>query len=73
MARTKLLKSGNLQAVRIPAGLAYSSSDVDLVIERHGDELRIRPARRRLTDALAKFAGFSSDFLRNGRHLNEGL
>ena len=48
MSRTKLFKNGNSQAVRIPAELAYSSWDMDLVIERHGDELRIRPAQRRM-------------------------
>jgi len=47
MAKTKLFKNGNSQAVRIPAELAYSTWDVDLVIERQGDELRIRPAQRR--------------------------
>ena len=46
MANTKLFKNGNSQAVRIPAELAYSTCDVDLVIERQGDELRIRPAQR---------------------------
>ena len=40
MTKAKLFKNGNSQAVRIPAELAYSSWDVDLVIERYGDELR---------------------------------
>jgi hypothetical protein len=39
-----LIHRCNSQAVRIPAELAYSTWDVDLVIERQGDELRIRPA-----------------------------
>ncbi|MEI8400231.1 MAG: AbrB family transcriptional regulator, partial [Alcaligenaceae bacterium] len=50
MTNTKLFKNGNSQAVRIPAELAYSSWDVELVIERLGDELRIRPAQRRMGD-----------------------
>jgi antitoxin VapB len=70
MSRTKLFKNGNSQAVRIPAELAYSSWDMDLVIERHGDELRIRPAQRRMGDVLAKFASFSPDFMSEGRGLN---
>jgi antitoxin VapB len=70
MSRTKLFKNGNSQAVRIPAELAYSSWDMDLVIERHGDELRIRPAQRRMGDVLAKFASFSPDFMAAGRGLN---
>lgn len=67
---TKLFKNGNSQAVRIPAELAYSSWDVDLVIERQGDELRIRPARRRMGDVLGKLAQFSPDFMGEGRGLN---
>ena len=70
MAKTKLFKNGNSQAVRIPSELAYNSWDIELVIERHGDELRIRPARRRMGDVLGKLAQFSPDFMREGRGLN---
>ena len=70
MATTKLFKNGNSQAVRIPAELAYNSLDIELVIEREGDELHIRPARRRLGDVLAKFAQFSPDFMSEGRGVN---
>lgn len=70
MANTRLFKNGNSQAVRIPAELAYSSWDIDLVIERQGDELRIRPARRRMGDVLGKLAQFSPDFMSEGRDLN---
>jgi antitoxin VapB len=67
MANTKLFKNGNSQAVRIPAELAYSTWDIDLVIERQGDELRIRPAQRRMGDVLGKLAGFSPNFMSRGR------
>ncbi len=70
MATTKLFKNGNSQAIRIPAELAYNSLDIELVIEREGDELHIRPARRRLGDVLAKFAQFSPDFMSEGRGVN---
>ncbi len=70
MASTKLFKNGNSQAVRIPAELAYSTWDVELVIERQGDELRIRPAQRRMGDVLGKFAKFSPDFMTQGRGEN---
>ena len=70
MTSTKLFKNGNSQAVRIPAELAYSSWDIELVIERHGDELRIHPARRRMGDVLGKLAQFSPDFMSEGRDLN---
>ena len=40
--------------MRIPSELAYSNWDIELVIERQGDELRIRPAQRRMGDVLGK-------------------
>ena len=70
MTNTKLFKNGNSQAVRIPAELAYSSWDIDLVIERKGDELRIRPAARRMGDVLGTLARFSPDFMSEGRDLD---
>jgi len=71
MANTKLFRNGNSQAVRIPAELAYSTMDLDLVIEREGDELRIRPEQRRMGDVLGKLAKFSPDFMVAGRGHNE--
>ena len=70
MATTKVFKNGNSQAVRIPAELAYSTWDIDLVIERVGDELRIRPAQRRMGDILGKLAKFSPNFMVEGRGTN---
>jgi antitoxin VapB len=74
MAITKIFKNGNSQAVRIPAELAYNTWDIDLIIERQGDELRIRPAQRRIGDVLGKLAKFSPDFMVEGRGSNiEGV
>lgn len=67
MTLTRVFKNGNSQAVRIPAELAYERNDIDVEIERIGDELRIRPARRSLAGVLAKFAKFSPDFMSDGR------
>jgi antitoxin VapB len=53
MARTRVFKSGNSQAVRIPAELAYDTTDVDLEITRRGDIITIFPARSSLKDAVA--------------------
>jgi antitoxin VapB len=64
---TRVFKNGNSQAVRIPAELAYERSDIEVEIERVGDELRIRPARRSLAGVLDKFAKFSPDFMAGGR------
>ncbi|GHT88491.1 hypothetical protein AGMMS49543_26740 [Betaproteobacteria bacterium] len=68
---TKAFRNGNSQAVRIPAELAYAHTDMLLEIERIGDELRIRPARRSLSGALERFARFSPDFMTEGRGSQE--
>ena len=67
MHATRAFRNGNSQAVRIPADLAYERVDIDLEIEREGDEIRIRPARRSLSGVLSKFARFSPDFMAEGR------
>ena len=53
MPRTRVFKSGNSQAVRIPAELAYKDTDIDLEITRLGDVITIFPARNSLKDAVA--------------------
>jgi antitoxin VapB len=53
MSRTRVFKSGNSQAVRIPAELAYSDVDVDLEISRLGDVITIYPARNNLSEVVA--------------------
>lgn len=67
MQTTKAFRNGNSQAVRIPSELAYERTDIELEIERIGDEIRIRPARRPLAGVLKKFARFSPDFMAEGR------
>ncbi|HJV27755.1 MAG TPA: type II toxin-antitoxin system VapB family antitoxin [Aromatoleum sp.] len=67
MRTTRAFKNGNSQAVRIPSDLAFERTDIELEIERVGDELRIRPARRSLAGVMAKFARFSPDFMAEGR------
>ena len=67
MHSTKAFKNGNSQAVRIPSDIAYDRTDIELEIERQGDEIRIRPARRSLSGVLNKFAQFSDDFMSSGR------
>lgn len=67
MHTTRVFKNGNSQAVRIPADLAYDRSDIELEIERVGEEIRIRPARRPLAGVLKKFAKFGSGFMSEGR------
>ncbi len=71
MATTRLFRNGNSQAVRIPAELAYARSDLELEIERCGEELRIRPAGRPISGALEALAAFSPSFLAGGREPQE--
>ena len=70
MAQTKLFKNGNSQAVRIPSELSYTSWDIELIIERQGDELRIRPAQKRMGDVMDKFSKFTPNFMAEGRERN---
>ncbi len=67
MRTTRAFKNGNSQAIRIPADIAYERMGMELEIERNGDEIRIRPARRSLSGVLTKFARFSPDFMAEGR------
>lgn len=64
---TRVFRNGNSQAVRIPAELAFERTDIDYEIERNGDELLIRPARKALDSVMTLFAGFPSDFMADGR------
>jgi antitoxin VapB len=51
--RTRVFKSGNSQAVRIPAELAYADVGMELEITRHGDVITIFPAKNSLKDVIA--------------------
>lgn len=50
-----------------PADIAYERMDMELEIEREGDEIHIRPVRRSLSGVLTKFAKFSPGFMAEGR------
>jgi virulence-associated protein VagC len=52
--KTRVFRSGNSQAVRIPADLAYEDDEVDLKIARLGDVITIFPANAGLGDAVAE-------------------
>jgi antitoxin VapB len=54
MPLTRAFKSGNSQAVRIPAELAYADLSQDLQITRMGDVITVFPARHSLKDAVAR-------------------
>ena len=59
---TRLFRNGNSQAVRIPRALAFESDKTQVEIERQGDELIIRRARRRLTGVGAAFRALGPYF-----------
>jgi antitoxin VapB len=71
MQLTKVFKNGNSQAVRIPAEIAYPRMDIELEIERVGDEIRLRPVKRRLSGVLGKFAKMSPEIAAIDRDVQE--
>jgi len=54
MPTTRAFKSGNSQAVRIPADLAYVDPSIDLTITRSGDVITIFPTRGDLRQAVQR-------------------
>ena len=54
MPTTRPFRSGNSQAVRIPAELAYDDPDIELTVVRQGDTIVIEPARPTLREMVAK-------------------
>ena len=70
MPYTTIFMNGGLQAVQIPAELAYARTDFEMEIERFGDEIRIRPTRKPLAGLMERFARFSPEFMAEGRGEN---
>jgi antitoxin VapB len=70
--RTRVFKSGNSLAVRIPKELAIVEASQDVEIERVGNTLVLRPVeRRKLTGLVEAFAMFTPDFMAEGREFHE--
>ena len=69
---SRVFKSGNSQAVRIPSELAYDDVGQEVEVERKGDTLVIRPVyRKKLIGITEVFAMFSPDFMADGREFHE--
>ena len=69
---SRVFRSGNSQAVRIPRELAYDDVGQEVEVERKGDTLLIRPVyRKKLTGITEVFAMFSPDFMAEGREFHE--
>jgi len=71
-SNSRVFKSGNSQAVRIPRELAYDDVGQEVEVERKGDTLTIRPVyRKKLTGITEVFVMFSQDFMAGGREFHE--
>ena len=69
---TRIFKSGNSLAVRIPKELAFDCDAQEVVIERKGNFLLISPVENKtLTGIGAIFRMFSPDFMADGREFHE--
>ena len=69
---TRVFKSGNSLAVRIPKELAIVEASQDVEIEKIGDTLVLRPVvKRKLTGLAEAFATFTPDFMAEGREFHE--
>jgi len=65
MAITKVFRSGNSQAVRIPRQFQFDSDEVEIL--RRGGEIVLRERPRTLAQAFELLAGLSADFFQGGR------
>ena len=69
---TRVFKSGNSLAVRIPKEMAIVEASQDVEIEKVGDTLVLRPVvKRKLTGLAAAFAAFPPGFMAEGREFHE--
>ena len=69
---TRVFKSGNSLAVRIPKELANALASQDVEIEKVGDTLVLRPVvKRKLTGLAEAFAAFPPGVMAEGREFHE--
>ena len=65
MAITKVFRSGNSQAVRIPRQFQFDSQEVEII--RRGDDVVLRKRPQSLSKAFELLTSLSPDFLKGGR------
>ena len=65
MVTTRVFKSGNSQAVRIPKEFQFDVAELEIF--QRGDEVVLRKKQDDLSDVMAIFAAFPDDFMRGGR------
>ncbi len=54
MSKTRLFKSDNGQAIRIPPDMAFDDMDIEYEIQRMGDLITIRPIRQNMEVTIAR-------------------
>jgi antitoxin VapB len=69
---TRVFKSGNSLAVRIPKELAFVDSAQDVEVERVGNTLVLRPVvQETIGDLTPILSKFSPNFMAEGREFHE--
>lgn len=69
---TRVFKSGNSLAVRIPKELAIVEASQEVEIERVGNTLVLRPVEKEtLGDLMEILASFPKSFMAEGREFHE--
>ncbi len=68
---TRIFKSGNSLAVRIPKDVQFAPDVQEVEIERHGDALVIRPVKKQsLAQIMQAFSAFPEGFMQDCRESN---
>jgi antitoxin VapB len=65
MTKTRIFKSGNSQAVRLPKQFRFSVKEVEIL--RRGHEIVLREPKRNLVQAFTALAAMPEDFMTQGR------
>jgi antitoxin VapB len=65
VAITRVFRSGNSQAVRIPREFQFDADELEIL--RRDDEIVLRKCPPNMAQAFHLLAGLSPDFLKQGR------
>ena len=65
MTTTRVFKSGNSQAVRIPKEFQFDVEELEIF--QRGEEIILRKKKDNLSDVMEIFEAFSDDFMEGDR------
>jgi len=65
MPFTKVFKSGNSMAIRLPKGISFDSNEVEIF--RRGNEVIVRERQTEPVDVFDILASLPEDFMADGR------